>query len=441
MHLAANPEPQQTSFRAAAVTIRNLLVTAHAVQHIFSMALPTLLIFMRQELGYSYTQLGLIAAAASVTGGIMQYPAGLLADRFGSKQLLVTGYALTLSGLFLLSLSSTLPLMLLAQIITGLGNATFHPASFPAVARATRQTGLGMGMALHNMGGIFGGALSYSLVAVLATWLGWRPALRVMVAVGVMLSVYFAFRYFELPDEGEAAVDGGEARQAATAQEDQQTATAEKVQPAASQPAWRRWAPVLLVTLASFLAGAFGEGLMTFLPTFVAARQGATAVVAGMLSTLMLLAGTAGSFVGGKLADRYDRTVIIFTAAAGTAALILFLVNAPLGALSLALLLMAIGFVRTMTRPPFHAIVSQVSPGGRAGTAFGLSFGGAFLGGAVGNPLVGYVADHGSLNLAFAVIAGIYLLHGLLIRGLGVWYLQGRARRGGAAADSSATGT
>ena len=59
---------------------------------------------------------------------------------------------------------------------------------------------------------------------------------------------------------------------------------------------------------------------------------------------------------------------------------------------------------------------------------------GVVLGGAVGNPLVGYIADHFNLTAAFTVIAAFYLIHGLLIKGLGGLHL---ARRNVATAGPS----
>jgi len=420
-------------------------VAAHAAQHVLSMALPTLLIFIRPDLGLTYTQAGILAAASSMTGGIMQLPAGLLADRFGSKRVLVTGFVFSLTGLS----GQSLAMLLLAQVIVGIGNSTFHPASFPAVAEASKRTGLGMGMALHNIGGTVGGAISYSLVAVLASWLGWRIALRSMVVVGAILAAYFTYAYIEPSELGSVAAyftyayiepselgsapsnsDNNEVDQdGAKAEDDLPAETHHKPWQAANRSTIQQWIPVVVIAVAAFLSGSFGEGLMTFLPTFFADSRGATAVVAGMLSTLMMVSGTVGAFLGGKAADKVDRSMLVLGGAVVTTVLIVLLVSTHLNALGLGLILILVGASRALTRPPFHAITSEVAPHGQSGSVFGLIFAGSFLGGSVGNPLVGYIADHASLQVAFAVIATFYLVHGLLIRYLGWRNMTGASQQ------------
>ncbi len=402
--MQTSEETTTDSFRAKALRVRNMLVGAHAVHHALAMGLPTLLIFIKEDLGFSYTQLGFIAAAVSITGGVLQYPAGLLADRFDSKHVLVAGYTLTLTGLFLLSSSTTYLGMLLSQVVVGLGNATFHPASFPRVADATKHTGLGMGMAMHNIGGIVGTAASYSLVAVLASRFGWRMAIKSMVMVGALLAAYFAFAYSELPtteDESEEETEEGEGYQV-------------------TGSGLQQWVPILVVSLASFFAGAFGRGFMNFLPTFLSSVKGATAVAAGMLSTIMLASGAFGSFTGGKLADRMDRSTIIVAAVCIATVLILLLIHLPIAGFVLVALIIGIGFLRSMTRPPFHAITTRFSPSGQSGTSFGLVFAGSALGGALGSPVVGYISDLFNLSVAFTVMVVIYLLHAVLVRWLGL---------------------
>jgi len=423
---------EEEAFQARAIATRNMLVAAHAAQHVLSMALPTLLIFIRPDLGLTYTQAGILAAASSMTGGIMQLPAGLLADRFGSKRVLVTGFVFSLTGFFMLSSGQSLAMLLLAQVIVGIGNSTFHPASFPAVAEASKRTGLGMGMALHNIGGTVGGAISYSLVAVLASWLGWRMALRSMVVVGAILAAYFTYAYIEPSELGSAPSnsDNNEVDQdGAKAEDDLPAETHHKPWQAANRSTIQQWIPVVVIAVAAFLSGSFGEGLMTFLPTFFADSRGATAVVAGMLSTLMMVSGTVGAFLGGKAADKVDRSMLVLGGAVVTTVLIVLLVSTHLNALGLGLILILVGASRALTRPPFHAITSEVAPHGQSGSVFGLIFAGSFLGGSVGNPLVGYIADHASLQVAFAVIATFYLVHGLLIRYLGWRNMTGASQQ------------
>ena len=73
---------------AQSIRARNVMFAAHALQHMFTLSLPPLFLFIHLDLQLSWTQLGILIAVASVTGGLAQFPSGLLVDRFGVKRVL-----------------------------------------------------------------------------------------------------------------------------------------------------------------------------------------------------------------------------------------------------------------------------------------------------------------------------------------------------------------
>ena len=392
--------------RRLADRARNMLVAAHALEHVLASSLPVLLIFIREELGLSYTDMGVILAVGSLSGGVAQFPAGLLVDKLGSRRLMLVGFGLALGGSVLFSTAGAIPLMLLARVIIGVGNATFHPASFPEMAKASRRSGVGMGMALHNVGGSLGMSLGYALTAVLAGYFGWRGALQLLCAVGAVLIGVFALAYPHLPD-------------------DRDDAPAPKPSLARGRPSSLRemllnsqWMPVIALAGAAALAGAFGNALQSFLPAFLTSTRGVSVAVAGAFSTITLLAGTVGSIGGGKAGDKYDRSLVVLIAATITSLLVLGLAWAPVGAVGLVGLLILVGVFRSIPRPCLNAITSEIAPRGKSGSAFGLVFGAMALGGSITSPVVGYIADRWSMPAAFSLVASLFFLHGLVIRRL-----------------------
>ncbi len=411
MHPSRDPHAVKTAKKA-----RNLLVASHALQHIAMTALPPLLLFIASDVGLTGTELGFIVAAGSAASGLFQMPAGWLADRFTARQLLLVGYCLTLSGLFLLSQATSLSGFIVAQVFYGMGNSTFHPASFADVGRAAHHSGgLAMNMALHNIGGNVGTAAGYSVSGLLAAFLGWRSALLTLVGAGVVLVVAFYFSYPSLQslqrDERAAALEKEEATRAPDA--------------GASS-----WMPVYVIAAAALLSGIFNSGIMNWLPTFFAQTRGSSAAAAALFSTIMMLAGAGGSLVGGSLGDRYHRGNIILVSTSTTAVLLTAVVLLPLEGLILTAVVIIKGFFYSLARPSFTAITSEISPRGMSGTAFGIIFGVMALGGSVAGPMVGYVYDVASLNLAFLILAGLLLCYGLIITAVTHRYhLAGRAGR------------
>lgn len=394
-----------------ALQARNTMAFAHAVQHLFAMCLPPLLVFIHNDLQFTWTQLGVIVAVGSITTGLIQLISGFLVDKLGVKRVLVAGFSLLLFGLFLLSRSQTLPMMILSQFFFGVGNSTFHPASFAEVSKATRGRGLGMGMALHNIGGNVGAAAAYSIAAVLATIMGWRSALITMISGGAALTLIFALKYEELPAPDEDTEESETA--AASDGEVEKESSRSEVQ--TQEPAITIWMPVVIVAVAALLSGSFSRGLNTFLPTFLTTVRGSSPAVAGMLSTIMLLSGAGGSFLGGKLGDELDRRWIVLVSAIITALLVVGLVQLPITGVPLILILVAIGFALSVARPCLNAITSEACPTGKTGTAFGIVFGVMSLGGSAITPVVGYITDHYTLRLGFLVLAVSFLLHGILM--------------------------
>jgi len=408
----APPADETTLTPAKANRARNLLIAAHAAQHVLSASLPVLLIFIREELDLSFTDVGIIIAVGNLTGGLAQFPAGLLVDYLGARSLLLAGYGLTLGGSLLFAGARTVPAMLLARVITGIGNATFHPGSFPEMARATRYSGVGMGMAMHNVGGNLGMSMGYSLTALLASALGWRGSLRLLVAVGAALTVAWVLVYPRLPaGEDEDQPKGGKLKP--EPDEPPQPLPAAPRPPLAGQ-----WLPVVALAAAAALSGAFGNTLTSFLPSFLTTSRGVSPAVAGAFSTIMLLSGTVGSIGGGRAGDRFDRSLVVLAATAATAVFVVALAWAPVGVAGLVLLLILVGAGRSIPRPCLNAITAEIAPKGKSGSAFGLVFGAMSMGGSLTSPMVGYIADRSSMPAAFTLLAGLFLVHGLLIRRL-----------------------
>ncbi len=394
------------SLAALARRARNVMFAAHALQHLLTLSLPPVLLFIHSELDLSWTQLGIIIAVASITGGLAQFPSGLLVDRFGVKRVLAAGFLFTLTGLFLFSRSSTMFMFIVSQVILGLGNSTFHPASFAETSRAGAHSGrLSMVLALHSIGGNVGTAAAYSVAAVLATYLGWRGALQVLVGLGSVLAAWFFLSYREMPDADPASAE-------MQPEEDGEQLPEKRGR---RRPALALWLPVVVISTAGFLSGSFGSGFSAFLPTLLASLQQATPAVAGILSTIMLLSGSGGSFVGGLAGDRYDRALVILVSAVTTVSLIGVLLGVKLDVLPLILLLIGLGFCQSLARPCINALTSGVSPEGRTGSVFGLVFGIRSLGGSISAPVVGFLADQYSLQVGVAVISVFFLAFGLLI--------------------------
>src|SRR5437764_13844922 len=64
---------------------------AHFVSHYYITLLAPLFVFVREDFGVSYTELGLALTAFNVVSTVLQTPAGFLVDRISARLMLVAG--------------------------------------------------------------------------------------------------------------------------------------------------------------------------------------------------------------------------------------------------------------------------------------------------------------------------------------------------------------
>ena len=176
-----SPAPKVHVPRRDAAVI-GLIGAAHFLSHFYILCIPPLFPMIRAELGLSYTALGLIMTALSAVTALGQTPIGVWVDRSGAAPWLIGGTALMALGTAGLGLAPGWPMLAVAALVSGLGNATIHPCDYAILAGSIDQRRMGRAFSLHTAAGYAGFAAAPPLMIALEAWLGWRGAL---VAVGL----------------------------------------------------------------------------------------------------------------------------------------------------------------------------------------------------------------------------------------------------------------
>src|SRR3954471_13565705 len=71
--------------------VLGVVSSGHFMSHFYGMTLPPLYPFLHDSLGISYTFLGSLLSMQYILGSGMQFPAGMVVDRFGAKNMLMFG--------------------------------------------------------------------------------------------------------------------------------------------------------------------------------------------------------------------------------------------------------------------------------------------------------------------------------------------------------------
>ena len=103
-----------------------LFILAHFSHHVITALITPLLPYIRNDFALDYTQSGFVISAFSLSYGIGQLPAGLLADRMGPRNLItISIVGVALAGL-MVGLSKAYIVMVLCLIGMGIAGSDDH---------------------------------------------------------------------------------------------------------------------------------------------------------------------------------------------------------------------------------------------------------------------------------------------------------------------------
>jgi FSR family fosmidomycin resistance protein-like MFS transporter len=355
------------------------LSSGHFATDLAQGALPALLPFLAERFDLSYTMVGALVLAATISSSLIQPAFGLWSDSRGALWLLPGGVALAGIGMALASVAPTYPLVMLAVLASGVGVAAYHPegSKFASYVSGERRAS---GMSLFSVGGNVGFAAGplFASFFVLTLGLGLDggaflvlPGL--LVAGLLVLALPYLGRF--APAEGPHAARFSAGR---------------------SQP---RGLALLLAVVG--LRSVAHMGLFTFVPLYELER-GSSAGYGTRLLALFLFAGALGTLLGGPAADRFGRrTVLLGSFLLATPLILVYvLVGGIVGAVALTLSGAAV--IGTFG---VSLVMSQEYMPGRVGMASGLSIGMAIGLGGIAALCLGALADGVDLETAVLLTA------------------------------------
>ena len=356
-----------------------LLSAAHLFDDLNQGVIPALLPFFIAERGFTIAAAAGLVFASNVASSVLQPLFGVLADRRSLPWLVPCGLLLAGTGVALAGLAPTYALVLGAAAVTGIGVAAFHP-------EAARQVYLYSGARRATAMSFFavGGNVGFAIGPALATPLQLRFGLR-----GTVLLVLPALAMaLVLLRAGSAAASIAPA----TALED-------------SGRGPDRWWAFLRLSAPVICRAIVFYGLNTFIPLYWIQSYGASKAGGAAALTLMLSAGVAGTLLGGWLADRFGRRIVVLVSMLVLVPLLWEFVVTPSRTLAL-VLLVPIGLA---LYAPFSVmtVMGQEYLPGRVGTASGLTIGLAVTLGGLAAPLLGRIADVHGVRAALSTLVAV----------------------------------
>jgi FSR family fosmidomycin resistance protein-like MFS transporter len=401
------------AIRKPYVRALGLVGMAHFMSHFYGMALPPLFPFLHQDLGVSYTLLGVLLSAKKITSGALQLPAGIAVDRVGAKAMLLFG--LLTCSLAIGVLGTTDSLIVLAGIIIllGVGDAVIHPTDYSILNSSMPEHFMGRSFSVHTFCGHLGTAVAPAVVLTLTALWDWRVALMASGLVGVAVTLIVGTQWGVLRDDASA-----KQKDTAKGAADADMSTGAMLRQIFASP------PIIYLFLFFCLFSVAGTALREFAVAGLMALQDMPVAAAGGAISGFLFASAFGVLAGGYVADKTRRhDVEACVALFVTAILVAIIGGVDLHFTVLVFCFTIAGFFSGVIRPARDMMIRNAAPRGTTGKVFGFVFSGSSLGGGIAPVVYGFMLDTGKPSWIFYTSAAFMVLCMVVV------LLSGRAAR------------
>ncbi|RUX42174.1 NarK/NasA family nitrate transporter [Mesorhizobium sp. M4A.F.Ca.ET.050.02.1.1] len=250
---------------------------------------------IKQELGLSETEFGLLIGTPILTGSLVRMLLGVWTDRYGGR-LVYTAVMLSAAvATLLLSFAHTYEQMLIAALGVGLAGGSFA-VGVAYVSRFFPAGRQGTALGIFGVGNVGAAVTKFLAPLVLLAW-GWQTVAQIWAAALVVMAVVFWFTTGDDPVIRE--------RRAGRA--------------AAPRSFWQEFAPLKNLQVWRFafyyffVFGAF-VALSLWLPRYLIGVYGFNIATAGMIGAAYSIPASIFRAYGGVLSDRIGaRTVLYWT--------------------------------------------------------------------------------------------------------------------------------
>ncbi|RQG92219.1 MFS transporter [Natrarchaeobius chitinivorans] len=391
-------------------SIAGFTMAGHALVHWFETSIPIFLVVWLAEFDVSVALFGLVVALGYAPFGLGALPGGVLADRYGTKRLILACLAGMSLAFLVLALASSIYAIALGLVLWGIAASVYHPAGLSLISTGVEDRGTVF--AWHGIAGNVGIALGPFVAATLLIALEWQFVAAILAVPGFLACLYGVSAQFDPTGAVDDEVDAASSKA---------LSPSELV---SNSRALFASAFAIVFVVVTF-EGLYYRGMLTYLPEILHGlpAMGDLALPAGLegiepadyIYVGLLVVGMAGQYVGGKLTDRVAPArglVGLFAVLA-----ILALAFVPVTSMSLGAIVAlcgVFGFFLFAIQPFYQNAVAVYTPPDTRGLSYGYTYLGEFGLGAASIAIAGFVLEDFSLAAFFVLIAGFALAGALL---------------------------
>ncbi|WP_064199542.1 MFS transporter [Brevibacillus brevis] len=358
-----------------------------------------------EELHLNPVEQGAIMSVYFLGFAIFTIPGGIIADKRGSKQIIVISVVLWAILTALTGAVTSFAALLVVRFLLGVIDAPLMPAMYKAIAERTPANIRTTTISIVSSAEPIGSGLAPFLVAPLIAILGWQEATFVTASIGLLLVpilLIFLPRPFvmEQPSSSDSS-------------------STSKLIPIPLLSLLRN---IDLWKLTGMLSGIniVMIGCMTWVPTYLTTEKHLAITESGLYASLPLLISMLGYLAGGWLFDRYFhqkfRTMVVPSILVSTIFLTLMILTDDV---NLFMLFESISlFFLSLTTQPIIGLTMRLIPSDAMGTATGILLTGGKLASIFTPIAIGAFIQAYSFQAGFSLLlvgAGISFVSSILI--------------------------
>jgi FSR family fosmidomycin resistance protein-like MFS transporter len=400
----------------AALSVLLMVSLGHLLNDMFQAVIPAIYPMIKESLGLSFMQIGAITLTNQITSSLLQPMVGYFSDKHPRPYGLVVGMCFTLTGLLLLSMADSFPLVLLSVAFVGVGSSVLHPES-SKVARlasggakgcasqeqsqvcldsaeaqpALASIGKGMAQSIFQIGGNVGRAIGPVAVALIVIPHGQGSirwfALLAVVAIWVLARIGRWYKkQIMIYGRSKSKFD---------------------IENVSHLSRHQIIVALLVLLVLMFSKDFYTANIQSYLTFYMIYKFGLSVTASQYVLFAFLVSTAVGLLIGGEVGDRYGRKYVIWVSILGSSPFALLL---PYCNLTWTIILVIlVGMVMSSAMSAILVYGTELLPGNVgmiSGAFFGLSFG---LGG-IGSAIFGWLADLSSIQYVFQLTAFLPLL-------------------------------
>lgn len=366
---------------------------------------------IKQNLGLSDTQFGILVATPILTGSISRIFLGIWTDQYGGRRVFTAVMMLTSVAVWLLATVETYEMFLVAALGVGLAGGSFA-VGIAYVSNWYEKKRQGTALGIFGMGNV-GAAVTTFAAPYLVVEYGWEFTAQIYAVVLFTVSILFFLFTKEDPAQQERKAKGLKPKSAL-----------EQLEPLKNVQVWR------FSLYYFFVFGAF-VALALWLPRYAIGVYGLELKTAGLIAASYALPGSIFRALGGWMSDKFGARSVMYWTFLGSAVICFILsyppttyqvqgingiieFNLTLPLSMFVLLVVLLGFFMSLGKAAVYKHIPVYYPdnvgsvGGMVGMIGGL--GGFIL------PIT-----FGVMNDVIGVWTSCFMLLGLLVTGALIW--------------------